>query len=188
MVLHVAVPLFLVIGGIISLMVAMTPSGIQNTFAQTDPPGATEAQTWPTSGNGGLTLTVENALETRYDAYFDEYTYMTKCQASGALSLVFRRLDHEVVGDPSEGRLNVCNDNCMDKRRGLTVTFLQNGVVWATAKLNGYVLGSEGSVQQRYTYVICRLFGNDSRGLENLETFGTRVIARPGASAVTVPT
>lgn len=152
MALYIAIPLLIAIGGILCWMAATGPSGIQNPFAKSDPPGAAEAQTWPTSGAGGLSLTVENALETRYDAYFDEY--ITKWQASGALSLSVQRLNHEVDCDPSSGRLKVCNGNYgKTDWRGLTVTFTQDGghIIWATAKLNDYFLDSEGSIQQRYT-------------------------------------
>jgi hypothetical protein len=148
--LYVAIPLSIAIAGILVWMAAFSPNGIQNPFVGTDPPGATEAVPWSSNGRG-LTLRVENALEPRYDAYFDEY--IEKWQESNALSLTVSRLEHEPDCYPSMGRLKVCNGNYGSTDwRGLTSYLLRNGTMQTCiAQLNDFFLDAEGSVQQRYT-------------------------------------
>ena len=150
-ILYVAIPLLIAIAGIVVWMEAFSPFGVQNPFVGTDPPGATEAQKWNSNGRRGLTLTVENALETRYDAYFDEY--MEKWQTSNALSLTVIRLDHQPECEPSTGRLKVCNGNYgRTDWRGLATYLLHNGKMrFCIAQLNDFFLDAEGAVQQRYT-------------------------------------
>lgn len=150
-ILYVVIPLCIGMAGILIWMAAFSPSGIQNPFAGTHPPGLAAAVPWNSSGRGGLTLVVENALETRYDAYFAEY--IGKWQESNALSLSVSRLGHEPDCVPTNGRLKVCNGNYgKTDWRGLTSYLLQDGkMLFAVSQLNDYFLDSEGSVQQRYT-------------------------------------
>jgi hypothetical protein len=147
--LYVGIPLSIVVAGIVVWMAAFSPNGVQNPFVGTDPPGATEAVPWNSNGRG-LALRVENALETRYDAYFDEY--IEKWQASNALSLTITRLDHDPACEPSTGRLKVCNGNygSTDWRGIATYLVLDGKMRSCTAQLNDYFLDAEGSVQQRY--------------------------------------
>lgn len=149
-ILYVAIPLLIAIAGLVVWMEAFSPYGVQNPFVGTDPRGYTDAQKWNSNGRG-LTLTVENALETRYDAYFDEY--IEKWQASNALSLTVTRLDHQPECEPSTGRLKVCNGNYgRTDWRGLATYLLHNGEIsFCTAQLNDYFLDEEGAIQQRYT-------------------------------------
>jgi hypothetical protein len=149
-ILYAVIPSSIVVAGIFVWMAAFSPNGVQNPFVGTDPPGATEALPWNSNGRG-LTLRVENALETRYDTYFNEY--IEKWQASNALSLTVTRLDHEPDCEPSIGRLKVCNGNYGSTDwRGLASYLIENGNMRSCiAQLNDYFLDAEGSVQQRYT-------------------------------------
>jgi hypothetical protein len=148
-ILYVGIPFLIAVAGLVVWMAAFGPKGVQNPFVGTDPPGATEAVPWSSNGLG-LALRVENALETRYDAYFDDY--IQKWQASNALSLTVTRLDHEPDCEPSTGRLKVCNGNYgRTDWRGIATYLVLNGNMRScTAQLNDYFLDSEGSVQQRY--------------------------------------
>lgn len=158
-VLYAAVPIGLVIIGVVAFMAAVGPKGVQNPFVSEDPPGKTESSPWfVRSPKKGLTLTIENALEDKYDPFFDEY--IKEWSKSNALILTTRKVSRDVKCSFTQARVKVCNGEYgMTDWRGIATNVLRNGfTVWSTIKLNDSFLNDESDTQRRYT--MCHELGH----------------------------
>uniref|UniRef100_A0A7S1Y133 Peptidase M10 metallopeptidase domain-containing protein n=1 Tax=Grammatophora oceanica TaxID=210454 RepID=A0A7S1Y133_9STRA len=151
--------------GAVGMAIAISPNGLENPFEPIDPPGQTEANPWR-SGSTGLDLVVENALENRYDAMFDEY--ISKWNESPSLNLRSIKVEYDYECSETMGRVKVCNgDYGRTDWKGLALNFMRNGnTIWSTSRLNDFFLDS-GSVSDK-KYTMCHEQGH-SYGLPHLD-------------------
>jgi hypothetical protein len=147
---------FIVISAIIGLSVTFLGSpNPMDFFVQQHPPGMNETHLWWTSGNNGLALVIENALDEFWTPYLVEYVTLWD-EGVGyvdPLSLSITRSEPDFACDPSPGRIKVCNgDYGRNDWRGINIALLQNGyIVHSVAKMNDYWLMQEGENFMKYT-------------------------------------
>lgn len=136
------------------------PDGAAGFLAYGDPPGLSAANSWQTSGNVGLTLTVENAMATKYSDAFSEYVSRWDNGTPDALTLTAITVTPDVDCQPSDGRLKLCSGNYgQTDWRGINYNYIVGGYIQnSISKLNDYHLDSENDYQRRYT--VCHEMGH----------------------------
>mmetsp|Transcript_24419 Transcript_24419/g.44169 ORF Transcript_24419/g.44169 Transcript_24419/m.44169 type:complete len:387 (-) Transcript_24419:39-1199(-) len=97
---------------------------------------------WPTTGHGGLTLTVLNALDDKWISIFDNSIHDWDNGNPDSLTLEIVKIPHEVDCRPAISRVKVCNGDYgkTDWIGIITIRLRNDHVVDASIRLNDYHL------------------------------------------------
>lgn len=126
-------------------------------FIPQDPPIDGEVTPWKSS-NGGLKLSVVNALDDSWADIFDEY--VGQWDDADALELTTRQIAADPACDPILGELKVCNGDYGETDwRGINLNLIRNGyIVQGVSKMNDYFLDRSSAAERSYT--MCHELGH----------------------------
>lgn len=132
-------------------------------FFHEDPFNATgpdDAPRWRNSGNG-LNLEIVNALDERWNVYFDRAVQEWDAGNPDVLDLTTSASSVDSSCQAVEGVMKVCNGNYGDTRwKGINEVIIENGVriISSTAKMNEFYLSGGNDAQKQYT--MCHEIGH----------------------------
>lgn len=138
---------------VMALSVVFYESNVPEKISSDHGIGMNETVQWESKGNNGLDLVVENALDDRWEPYFDEYIALWGNGEPDSLSLTTQRVSADSSCSPSFGRLKVCNDNYgLTDWKGMNLNLVKDGyIVFGVSKMNDFFLAQASDVEKKYT-------------------------------------
>lgn len=114
---------------------------------------------WETDGNG-LNLVIENALDTDWAPYLEEYVTKWDKGVPDSLNLTMSQVDVDKECHPSLGRMKVCNGNYGETEwEGINLVLVKDGhIKWSTCKMNDYYLNNGSEAKKKYS--MCHEIGH----------------------------
>lgn len=147
-------------------------SGMDGSGAGTDP-NQTSDIAWPSNGKGGLELELVNALDDRWDAFFQKAVADWDNGDPDALTLDTSTSDVDPSCKAIDGKMKVCNgDYTATGWRGINELVYNgsNQIISSVAKMNEYYLDDKSSEDEKQ-YTMCHEIGHGFGLLHTDENF-----------------
>jgi len=147
-------------------------SGMDNSGAGTDP-NQTSDLAWPSNGKGGLKLELVNALDDRWDAFFQKAVADWDNGDPDALTLETSTSNVDPSCKEIDGKMKVCNDDYTATGwRGINQLIFDgsNQIISSIAKMNEYYLDDKTSDDEKQ-YTMCHEIGHGFGLLHTDENF-----------------